>query len=57
MNSYRYFDYDRSFEGLMTVIFDLYEDIERAKFMPDDQGSLFDTKVFKIGRASCRERV
>lgn len=46
MNSYRYFDYDRSFEGLMTVIFELYEDIERAKFMPDDQGSLFDTKVF-----------
>lgn len=30
----------------MTVIFELYEDIERAKFMPDDQGSLFDTKVF-----------
>ena len=46
MNSYRYFDYDRSFEGLMTVIFELYEDIERAKFMPDDQGSLFDTKAF-----------
>ena len=46
MNSYRYFNYDRSFEGLMTVIFELYEDIECAKFMPDDQGSLFDTKVF-----------
>ena len=46
MNSYRYFDYDRSFEGLMTVIVELYEDIERAKFMPDDQSTLFDTKVF-----------
>lgn len=46
MNSYRYFDYDRSFDGLLTAIFKLYEDIERAKFMPDDQGSLFDTKVF-----------
>lgn len=46
MNSYRYFDYDRSFEGLMTVIFELYEDIERAKFMPEAQSTLFDTKVF-----------
>lgn len=46
MNSYRYFDYDRSFDGLMTVIFDLYEDIERAKFMPDAQSNLFDTKIF-----------
>ena len=46
MNSYRYFDYDRSFDGLMTVIFELYEDIERAKFMPEAQSTLFDTKVF-----------
>lgn len=46
MNSYRYFDYDRSFDGLMTVIFELYEDIERTKFMPDAQSTLFDTKIF-----------
>lgn len=46
MNSYRYFDYDRSFDGLMTVIFELYEDIERAKFMPEAQSTLFDTKIF-----------
>ena len=46
MNSYRYFDYDRSFDGLMTVIFELYEDIGRAKFMPEAQSNLFDTKIF-----------
>lgn len=46
MNSYRYFDYDRSFDGLMTVIFELYEDIERSKFMPEAQSTLFDTKIF-----------
>lgn len=46
MSSYRYFDYDKSFEGLMTVVFDLYEDLERVHYMPSEQISIIDKKIY-----------
>lgn len=46
MSSYRYFDYDKTFDGLMTVVFDLYEDLDSMYYMPSEQLSMLDKKIY-----------
>lgn len=46
MNSYRYFDYDHSLDGLMTVIFDHYEYIEVMHFRKSEQMNMLDKTTF-----------
>lgn len=46
MNSYRYFDYDKSLDGLMTVVFDLYEVLDKVNYLSSEQVSIFDKKIF-----------
>lgn len=46
MSSYRYFDYDKTLDGLLTVVFDFYEDLEDMHYMSGEQVSIIDKKVF-----------